>query len=439
MPSRDETGFEFGSARFEAGVRLYFTDSTAVFRMLLEISTLYLLATLVAGLLGALLLFFGRQEKIVALNWWGAAYLLGAAAVAIWTLLGATYGNAVSYVVGAFGILACGMIWNAARAFHGQRPTWLAVGLGIVIWLIASAVLPYSGVRLTIGATIVALFAGLASGELWTERRRAMHRRWPVLAVPILHGSVLLLPVLVGDIIVGDTPMAQSHWATVFAIELVLYAIGTVFVIFMMVSERTVSAHKVAAQTDPLTGLFNRRGFADSATAIMSRQALLGEPVSLLVFDVDRFKSINDRFGHPAGDEILKMFAATITHTLRTNDLSGRLGGEEFAALLKCSTADAAIAAERVREAFATSEIAIDDVPVETTVSVGVAGGSAGCDLATLLVAADAALYRAKANGRNRVELAPEIGGPSDDPANADVARKPNVVRRAPDMQQFQI
>jgi diguanylate cyclase (GGDEF)-like protein len=127
-----------------------------------------------------------------------------------------------------------------------------------------------------------------------------------------------------------------------------------------------------------------------------------------MIFDIDHFKSINDRFGHPAGDEILKLFAAVVTNTLRITDLSGRIGGEEFAALLPCSIDEALIAAERVREAFAASGVAADDVPVETTVSIGVAGGPALTELDVLLAAADTALYQAKRSGRNRVQAASE-------------------------------
>jgi GGDEF domain-containing protein len=100
--------------------------------------------------------------------------------------------------------------------------------------------------------------------------------------------------------------------------------------------------------------------------------------VTVLIFDIDHFKSINDRFGHPAGDEILKLFATIVINSLRITDLSGRIGGEEFAALLTCSLDEAVVVAERVREAFANSGIAVEDGPVDTTVSIGVrrrAGG----------------------------------------------------------------
>ena len=142
---------------------------------------------------------------------------------------------------------------------------------------------------------------------------------------------------------------------------------------------------------------------------MIEREANAGRPVTVLIFDIDHFKSINDRFGHPAGDEILKLFATVVVNTLRISDLSGRIGGEEFAALLPCSLEEGVIVAERVREAFEASGIVDDDGPVDTTVSIGVAGGPAGTELEVLLAAADTALYQAKRSGRNRVEAAEEL------------------------------
>jgi diguanylate cyclase (GGDEF)-like protein len=177
----------------------------------------------------------------------------------------------------------------------------------------------------------------------------------------------------------------------------------------MLVSERTVTAHKHAASMDPLTGMLNRRGFAEACARVIEREAVAGRPVTALIFDIDHFKSINDRFGHPAGDEILKLFSAIVVSNLRISDLSGRIGGEEFAALLPCSLEEAVLVAERVREAFEGAGITVEDGPVETTVSIGVAGGPAGTELEVLLAAADTALYRAKRSGRNRVDTAEEL------------------------------
>jgi diguanylate cyclase (GGDEF)-like protein len=380
--------------------------------MSLDTTTLYFVATMVAAMLGAMLLFFGKQEKIPALNWWGAAYLLGAASIALWTLAGSTLGAMLSLVLNAFGFVACGMVWNAARVFHGRKPSLPGLLLGAVAWVAAVMTLQpeASAIRLTIGAGIVAIYAAMTAAELWSERRKTMQKRWPAIAVPVLHGFVLMLPILLGGLLHRhDNAFASSVWVTVFAIELVLYAVGTVFVIFMLVSERTVTAHKTAASMDPLTGLFNRRGFAEATSRVIEREANAGRPVTVMIFDLDHFKSINDRFGHPAGDEILKLFATVVINTLRITDLSGRIGGEEFAALLPCPLEEGVVAAERVRETFAASGIVVQEGPVETSVSIGVAGGPAGTELEVLLAAADSALYQAKRNGRNRVEAAEEL------------------------------
>jgi diguanylate cyclase (GGDEF)-like protein len=380
--------------------------------MLLDISTLYLVATMMAAMLGAMLLFFGRQESIPALKWWGTAYLLGAASVALWTLASSALGETLSLALNAVGFVACGMVWNASRVFHGRKPNLPGLVLGAIAWVAAVMTLApaASALRMTIGAGIVAVYAALTASELWTERRRNLQQRWPAFVVPVLHGLVLMLPILLGDFLrPQDAAFSGSIWMTVFSVELVLYAVGTVFVIFMLVSERAVTVHKTAASMDPLTGMFNRRGFSEATARVIEREANAGRPVTVLIFDIDHFKSINDRFGHPAGDEILKLFSTIVINTLRISDLSGRIGGEEFAALLPCSLEEGVLAAERVREAFEASGIAVDEGPVDTTVSIGVAGGPAGTELEVLLAAADTALYQAKRSGRNRVEAAEEL------------------------------
>src|SRR6266566_2052878 len=380
--------------------------------MSLDTSTLYFVAAIIAAMLGAMLLFFGRQENIPALKWWGTAYLLGAASVALWTLAGSMLGGMLSLMLNAVGFVACGMVWNASRVFHGREPNWPGLFFGAAAWVAAAMTLApeASAMRLTIGAGIVAIYAALTADQLWSERRRTLQERWPAIVVPVLHGFVLMLPVLLGDLFrAHDAAFSGSIWVTVFAVELTLYAVGTVFVIFMLVSERTITRHKTAASMDPLTGMLNRRGFAEATSRVIEREANAGRPATVLIFDIDHFKSINDRFGHPAGDEILKLFATVVLNTLRITDLSGRIGGEEFAAFLPCPLEEGVIAAERVREAFETAGIVDETGPVETTVSIGVAGGPAGTELEVLLAAADTALYQAKRGGRNRVETAEEL------------------------------
>ena len=370
-------------------------------------STLYLFATMVAGMLGAMLWLFGRQENIPALKWWGTAYLLGAASVALWTVGGSTLDRFVLLGLNAIGFAACGMVWNAARIFHGRKANLPGLVLGPIAWIGAVTTIEDPAMRLTIGAGIVAVYAALTASELWSERRRAMQRRWIAIVIPVAHGCVLMLPILVGDLLrLNGQNFVSSFWVSLFSIELVLYAIGTVFVIFMMVSDRAVAVHKTAASIDPLSGMLNRRGFSEACARVIEREATAGRPVTVMIFDLDHFKSINDRFGHPAGDEILKLFSAVVINNLRISDLSGRIGGEEFAALLPCSLEEGVLVAERVREAFENSNITCEEGAVDTTVSIGVAGGPAGTELEVLLASADTALYQAKRGGRNRCEFA---------------------------------
>lgn len=376
----------------------------------LDISTLYLVATLAAALLGIMLLFFWRQEKIPALGWWGAAYLLGAASVALWTAGGPHLGQWLSLAVSAVGFIACGLVWDAARVFHGRSANWIVVIAGPALWVAVMAALnPVDPeMRMMLSAGIVAVYAALTAAELWRERRKTMRGRWPAIIVPMLHGAVLVMPIVLGDLTRATGTSIGMGWVAVFAGELVLYAVGTVFIIFLLVSERTVSAHKTAASIDPLTGLLNRRGFGEATSRMIEREAKAGRPVTVMIFDIDHFKSVNDRFGHAAGDDVLKVFAHSIIGTLRITDLVGRVGGEEFAALLPCAMDEALLAAERVREAFEASGVCVDDEPLATTVSIGVAGGPANTELEVLMASADTALYQAKRGGRNRVEAAAE-------------------------------
>ncbi|MBP0467034.1 GGDEF domain-containing protein [Roseomonas sp. PWR1] len=165
------------------------------------------------------------------------------------------------------------------------------------------------------------------------------------------------------------------------------------------------------AVTDPLTGLANRRGFTDAAMAAIAACRRDGAPAALVMFDVDRFKSINDGHGHPAGDAVLVALADVLLRGARAGDITGRLGGEEFALL--CPGLDApgaAAVAERLRAALRAGVPHPAGGDAAVTASAGVAeiavrGAPAGA-LDAALKAADEALYAAKAGGRDRVVVA---------------------------------
>ena len=160
------------------------------------------------------------------------------------------------------------------------------------------------------------------------------------------------------------------------------------------------------ARTDPLSGLFNRREFQHRLDTEIERARRYGRPLSLLMLDIDHFKAVNDTYGHPAGDEVLRTLAGLIRHVLRPVDQPARYGGEEFAVILpETPVAETCVLAERLRSAIAAAPFALGTgAMLCVTVSIGVAGCPEDADAGSALVAAaDRALYAAKSAGRNCV------------------------------------
>ncbi len=170
------------------------------------------------------------------------------------------------------------------------------------------------------------------------------------------------------------------------------------------VSERTRELQQLAA-TDPLTGIYNRGEIFRLLAKEMERARRYHQMLCILIIDLDHFKSINDRFGHLAGDHVLVDAASTFANVCRTSDSLGRYGGEEFLLALPNTDADeAAILAERIRNAVNGRQVNVQDDKVITyTCSIGVGHFEPQQTLEDLLQVADNALYRAKLEGRNRV------------------------------------
>lgn len=392
----------------------------------LDVGTLFLIAICVAALLGVFLVFAWLQERTRALAWWGLAYLIGGASGALWR-----FGYLIPQPVPAnlatiLLFVAVGMIWSGARQFHGLPVQWIAMLFGAAFWLIACFVPAFAlsaASRIVVCAIIVAAYTFLTAAELRRERRRSLIRRWPAIFVPMLHGAIFLFPVALATISRDDGVHSIARgWIAVFAIEILLYVVGTAFIVLILAKDRTVHLYKTAATTDPLTGLLNRRGFFDAAGIVMGRNRKSVVPVSVLAFDLDHFKSINDRYGHAVGDAVLQLFARVVRETTRADDVIGRLGGEEFVAVLPGALNDAAAVGERVRSALAAASIVRNGQHIAATVSIGVASGPSSSAVNSLITRADEALYRAKSEGRNRVVMADEIvNAPAETRAGRDV------------------
>ena len=174
--------------------------------------------------------------------------------------------------------------------------------------------------------------------------------------------------------------------------------------------------------TDSLTGLGNRRSFDAALAREVSRSRRYASPLALIVFDLDHFKRTNDRWGHSAGDEVLRSFARIATVSFGEADLLFRIGGEEFVALLPFSGADGAlVAAENFLDAIRKASIAFGGSEISVTVSAGVASLETGdASAAAFLARADRALYVAKEGGRDRASAAVSPGDPKEAPKGSE-------------------
>jgi diguanylate cyclase (GGDEF)-like protein len=396
----------------------------------LDIQTMAFTAVCIGALLGLMLIFAWIQQRNVrALAWWGSAYLIGASSIAFWCTP-APFFEIPDEWSQTLTFLACGMIWNGVRLFHGRRVLPVAAFSGAIVWL-ALCQLPTfaagSDNRVVLGVLIVASFTFFIAFELRRERRKALYSRTAALLVPFLHATIFLLPIGMQVFLPG---VFSESWLTVFTLETMLYAVGAAFIVLLMVKDNDVDIYRNAASIDALTGLLNRRAFLEGALSLCARQANHGKPVSLLMFDLDHFKSINDRFGHTIGDEALRLFANVARSNMRGGDLVGRLGGEEFAVILPEPIESAARIAERLRIAFETAGVTIDGHVLGATCSIGAASSKeAVTDISALIARADAALYRAKRDGRNRVQVADDEQGSTT--AEASAAADLSATRRA--------
>ena len=383
---------------------------------LINLPTLCAVTAFITVISGALMLFSwlqNRREPALAL--WGIGYLLGTVGAAC-LVRSSPDVPAWSVCVGN-ALLCCayGTMWAGARSFEGRRPRLALVVAGAAIWFAACQFPEFyqsTEARVTLACLIFATYSLLCAREMWYPRDRELISRWPTLALAVIHAGFLLTRIhYVGafQAMTAAHPV-QSVGLFVLAFETLFAAFCQAFLRMGMAKERAELAQRRAALTDPLTEIANRRAFFELGSPLLKRTLADRRAAALLLFDLDRFKEVNDTAGHQAGDEVLKSFSHLVAEALQPGDLFARLGGEEFACLLvDAPMAEALRLAERVRGRFEAMRFA--GLQTDTTVSVGVAmaGDSTGRDLSSLLGTADRALYRAKAEGRNRVAPAPLV------------------------------
>ncbi|MCC6891104.1 MAG: GGDEF domain-containing protein [Hyphomicrobiales bacterium] len=395
--------------------------------MNLDIHTLFLVTVYVEAILGLLLLFVWAQNlQVRAVAWWGSAHLMRAASIALFGMFG-TVSSIISIdLANAILFLAFAVTWTGARVFDGRKPLPLVMVGGSALWLLVAYV-PTLGdryeIRFLIASGIIATYTWLTAYEFWRGRAEPLVSRWPAIFMLFAHGALFLLRTPLAAMLPWppNNQKFESVWLTVLSFEALMFTISIAFILLAMAKERTEFRHRTDAMVDPLTGVANRRSFLNDAAEVAAGQPP-ATPIAVLLMDLDHFKSINDRFGHGVGDRVLQVFADSTQETIRAADLFGRLGGEEFAAVLRNVKREEAIAlAEQIHRHFIEAAAYVDGYAVSATVSIGivVSDDARLVGMPELLAQADQALYCAKARGRNRVEIAPanDASGRSMTPA----------------------
>jgi diguanylate cyclase (GGDEF)-like protein len=382
--------------------------------MTLDLHTLFLVTIYVEAILGLLLLFVWAQNlSLRAVGWWGFAHLLRLASIALFGMYGLIPDLITVDLANAMLFTAFAVTWTGARVFDGRpvEPVYLVTGA--VLWLLICR-LPVladdNNLRALIASGIITAYTWLAAFEFWRGRDEPLVSRWPAILMLFAHGALFLLRTPMLALLPGSSgdSLFGSVWMTVLSSESLLLTISDAFILLAMAKERTELRHRTAAMVDPLTGIANRRSFLQDAALAAKRHIGNPRPAAVLLIDIDRFKSINDSFGHAVGDRVLAMFAEAARKSMRGSDLIGRFGGDEFAAMLLETNREKAIeVAERIRATFSQMTQDVDGHQVSATVSIGLVHClERTLDIPELLTQADHALYCAKERGRNRVEVA---------------------------------
>ncbi|MBB5409929.1 diguanylate cyclase (GGDEF)-like protein [Paraburkholderia sp. HC6.4b] len=350
----------------------------------------------------------GKELRMLAAGY--ATLGIGCAAAAFRVQLLGAVGPAVSNLVILTGYL---LVLDGVAMFNGRR--YLASSIGLLLlmgltWAVAG-VRWQAAVWMYVSAIPIALASAMTSLELLRgDGMPAVQSRRVAVAVTGIHAlfyvaRAFVLPWLVP--IFGPRVLAVSSEITMY--EGVLYSVILPMTLLRLTREEIHGELLQESRTDYLTRLGNRKLFFEEGERVISDHGINRLPVTLLAFDLDHFKRINDHFGHKTGDEVLRSFAETVRAVTGTDAILARIGGEEFAALLPGYDSDRAKKlGENVLSRFAAMSHGADGDRIHATVSIGLAESSREtASLTDLLSAADQALYRAKSLGGNRLEQTP--------------------------------
>ncbi|MGL4290502.1 MAG: GGDEF domain-containing protein, partial [Phreatobacter sp.] len=357
------------------------------------------------------LLISSRQNRSESsLVFWGSANLLGSLGLVMLGLRGVAPDRLSIDLANATLFLGYMLNWAGMRRFCNRGISWRWIVAPSVLWLLLCQWPAfYASVewRVAVNSAIMGLIALASAGTLWSLKGERLVSRYPAAVWLMIHAGVFLARIPFAL----SAPMPQGHQVmasasvTLLLFEALFHVTIISFLQLSMAKDRAENRYRKAAETDVLTGLPNRRAFFERAERGVAAAVEGGRQAAVLVIDIDRFKTINDTFGHAGGDRVLIGVAEAIRHHLRPGDTFGRLGGEEFGCLLAdTGQASALVVAEGLRRRIASLNIRNGGAQIRISVSIGVAAlRGRGATLGQLLDEADAGLYEAKRAGRDRV------------------------------------